>query len=65
MKGIDVKQIAVYEIEIAQCGWLRLVWFADPRPYAGNRYEIQSNGEKIFETNYLWEAVEKYNEIIE
>lgn len=60
---LDIRKIGTYEIEIAKCGWLRLVWFADPK--RGNRYEIQSNGEKIFETNYLWLVIAKYNELVQ
>ena len=65
MKGnkIDIKQIGVYEIEIAKCGWLRLVWFAHPEN--GSWYEIQSNGQKVFETNLLRDAAKRYNDLIQ
>ena len=52
-----------YEITLAKCGWLVLVWLAYPGNNCG-KYELRSNGEKIFETNYLFEAVTKYNELV-
>lgn len=66
MKGnkIDIKQIGAYEIELAKCGWLRLVWRAVPGGML-SRYEIHSNGEKIFESDYLRDAANKYNELVQ
>ena len=58
---IDINRIGTYEIEIAKCGWLRLVWLANPT--CENWYEVQSNGEKVFKTMNLKIAIEKYNEL--
>ena len=59
---IHLKDIGYYEVEIAKCGLLRLVWITSP--LYGNKFEIRSNGEKIHETNYIWESIKKYNELV-
>lgn len=54
--------IKTHEIILAKCGWLVLVWLALPK--TSGKYELRSNGELIFQTNFLSEAVAKYNELV-
>lgn len=60
-KKIIKTEIDSYEFSIAKWGVLELKGRAYPR-VGGFRYMLYSNGEKLLETNYLDEAIEKYNE---
>lgn len=60
---VDIKAIKQYEITIAKCGLLHLVWIADPISNC-SKYKLFSGDEKIFETNYLWLAIEEYNKLV-
>lgn len=60
---ISPKDIGTYEITIAKCGALRLIWFANP--YRGNKYEVRAGDETKVETNYLWHAIEIYNVLVQ
>ena len=66
MNGINLispKDIGTYEITLAKCGALRLIWFANP--YGGNKYEVCAGDEKKIETNYLWAAMDVYNALVQ
>lgn len=52
-----------YEITLAKCGWLVLVYIAFPE-VAAHEYELRSNGETIFKCDNLQDAVERYNELV-
>lgn len=60
---INIKDVGTYEITIAKCGALRLIWLANP--YKGNKYEVHAGDEKILQTNYLWMAVDVYNDLVQ
>lgn len=52
-----------HEITLAKCGWLALIWLAYPGQYL-SEYELRSNGELIFKSDQLIDAVKKYNELV-
>lgn len=58
---ISVKDLKTYEITIAKCGWLELVWIASPLGH--KHYEIRSNNELIYQTSFLMQAMQRYNDI--
>lgn len=60
---IHINDIGSYEIDIAKCGLIQLKMIVYPR--SGNRYEIFHREKKIHSTNYLHEAIKKYNELVE
>jgi len=60
---ISPKDIGTYEITLAKCGALRLIWFANPR--GGNKYEVYAGDEKIVETVFLRQAIGIYNELVQ
>ena len=59
---VEVADIGAYEITIARCGLVELIWIASPFGYS--KYEIRSKKETIYETMFLTHAIEKYNKII-
>lgn len=51
------------EVTLAKCGWLFLVCIFYPgKP--GQKFQLRTKGEKIFETNYLFEAVTEFNKLV-
>jgi len=60
---IKYENVGTYEIIIAKCGALRLIWFANPR--GGNKYEVYAGDEKIVETVFLRQAIGIYNELVQ
>ena len=60
---INIREIGNYEITIAKCGLLSLVWITSPKGF--NRYEVRSNGGLLLATNYFWEAIMHYNDLVQ
>lgn len=55
--------LKTYEITLAKCGWLELIWIASP--FGNGKYEIRSNNETIYETMFLSLAMQRYNDIVQ
>lgn len=59
---IELNDIKPYEIKIAKCGAVCLVWIASPGEYG--TYEIRRYNQNIYSTNLLLEEMKKYNELV-
>lgn len=55
--------LKTYEITLAKCGWLELIWITSPIKH--KHYEIRSNGELIYQTSFLTQAMQRYNDIVQ
>lgn len=62
-RGISKKELPIYEIQIARCGMIRLIWHADPKGI-NNRYEIRSGDEVLSSTPFLEIALKEYNQLV-
>lgn len=60
---ISLQDVKAYEITLAKCGWLELIWIASPLGYS--RYKIRSNNETIYESMFLTHAMQRYNDIVQ
>lgn len=58
---IELEDVDSYSFTIARWGAVLLKGIAYPRT-GSFKYKIHVNVECIYETNYLWEAIEKFNE---
>ena len=60
---ITRESIHCYEVQIARCGKIRLIWHADPKGI-NNRYEIRSGDETLSSTPFLEIALSEYNQLV-
>ena len=63
MKEINIKLLGTYEIEIARCGYLRLIWTTSLFGY--NNFAIHSGTGKMFESTDPQIAIKKFNELVQ